>query len=461
MDTDTITETTIPIGDVRLTADLVTPTAAVGVVLFAHGSGSSRRSPRNVAVAQVLQRNALATVLVDLLTPEEERVDEQTAELRFDIGLLAGRLVGAVDWLRTKPQTAALPIGLFGASTGAAAALVAAAERPDQVPAVVSRGGRPDLAGPDLSRVRAATLLLVGGRDEEVIQLNQQARDALGGPVELRIIPDATHLFPEPGALEQVADQAAGWFADRLPGFGAALAGRSSACLFLGPIGGLPLLCTPDQWVTPDMHIGIIGAGHVGGTLARRLAQAGHEIAIANSSGPKTLTDLVGELGHRAHAVSPSEAARFGDLVILAVPFGRYDELPTTELRGKPVIDVGNYDPERDGNYPELDQDKTTSSELVQDHLRGAHVVKAFNTLHAPQMRDLARQSSAQERYGIPMSGDDPQAKRAVADLVEQLGFQPVDVGDLASGGRKQQPGGLTYEADLTADELVEALREG
>jgi predicted dinucleotide-binding enzyme len=208
------------------------------------------------------------------------------------------------------------------------------------------------------------------------------------------------------------------------------------------------------------MHIGIIGVGDVGGTLARRLARAGHEIAIADPRDPETPKDLAGELGHRSHAVSPSEAARFGDLVIVDVPFGRHDELPTAQLRGKPVIDTGNYDPERDGHYPELDQDQTTSSELVQDHLRGAHVVKAFNTLHAEQMRDLARQSSAQERYGIPMSGDEPQAKRAVADLVEQLGFQPVDAGDLATGGRKQQPGGPTYGADLTADELAEALRE-
>ncbi|RKR89889.1 hypothetical protein BDK92_4248 [Micromonospora pisi] len=209
------------------------------------------------------------------------------------------------------------------------------------------------------------------------------------------------------------------------------------------------------------MHIGIIGAGNVGGTLAKRLAESGHEIAIANSRGPQTLQDLVGELGHRSHAVSASEAARFGDLVIVSVPFGRYDELPTKELKGKPVMDTGNYYPERDGHYPELDEDKTTSSEMVQQHLKGAHVVKAFNTLHAENMRDHARQSSAQERYGIPMSGDDPQAKRAIADLVEELGFQPVDAGDLATGGRKQQPGSITYEADFTADELVEALRQG
>ncbi|MFI6762786.1 NADPH-dependent F420 reductase [Micromonospora sp. NPDC050417] len=207
------------------------------------------------------------------------------------------------------------------------------------------------------------------------------------------------------------------------------------------------------------MHIGIIGAGNVGGTLAKRLAESGHEIAIANSRGPETLQDLVGELGHRSHAVSASEAARFGDLVIVSVPFGRYEELPTKELKGKPVMDTGNYYPERDGHYPALDEDEITSSEMVQEHLKGAHVVKAFNTLHAQDMRDHARQSSAQERYGIPMSGNDPQAKRAVADLVEELGFQPVDAGDLATGGRKQQPGSITYEADFTADELVEALK--
>jgi dienelactone hydrolase len=222
MDVRTTTETTIPTGGVQLTADVVSPAETVGVVLFAHGSGSSRRSPRNVAVAQVLNQHALVTVLVDLLTPEEELVDERTAELRFDISMLAGRLVGVVDWLRAVPETAALPIGLFGASTGAAAALVAAAERPDEVPAVVSRGGRPDLAGPALPRVRAATLLLVGGLDEQVIQLNEEALSALDGEAELRIIPGATHLFPERGALEQVAGQAAAWFAERLPSFGAA-----------------------------------------------------------------------------------------------------------------------------------------------------------------------------------------------------------------------------------------------
>jgi dienelactone hydrolase len=213
-------ETVIPTAGARLTADLTTPTEYAGIVLFAHGSGSSRHSPRNRAVAHALNRHALVTVLADLLTPDEERLDEQTGELRFDIGLLADRLVGIVDWLRTGEAVQPLPIGLFGASTGAAAALVAAAARTDQVPAVVSRGGRPDLAGAALPKVRAATLLLVGGRDEQVLQLNQQALTSLGGVAELHVVPDATHLFEEPGALEQVAHEAATWFADHLAAAG-------------------------------------------------------------------------------------------------------------------------------------------------------------------------------------------------------------------------------------------------
>lgn len=209
-------ERTIPAAGVELTADLLLPAEPAGVVLFAHGSGSSRHSPRNVAVAHTLNGRALATVLVDLLTSDEERLDEQTAELRFDIDLLAGRLVGIVDWLGTEPSLGRLPVGLFGASTGAAGALVAAARRPDRVAAVVSRGGRPDLAGPALARVRAPSLLLVGGRDEQVLALNEAARTRLGERAELRVVPGATHLFAEPGTLEQVADAAAAWFTDHL-----------------------------------------------------------------------------------------------------------------------------------------------------------------------------------------------------------------------------------------------------
>ncbi|MGR6316883.1 dienelactone hydrolase family protein [Micromonospora soli] len=209
-------EVTVPVVDGGLPADVIVPGGAVGVVLFAHGSGSSRHSPRNVAVAHQLNDRALATVLVDLLTPEEDVRDSVTAELRFDIGMLAERLAAIVDWMAAEPTLGRLPIGLFGASTGAAAALVAAAARPDQVAAVVSRGGRPDLAGSSLSAVRAPTLLVVGGLDEEVIVLNEQARDALGDVAELRIVPGATHLFEEPGALDQVAEQAGTWFASHL-----------------------------------------------------------------------------------------------------------------------------------------------------------------------------------------------------------------------------------------------------
>ncbi|MGC4853605.1 dienelactone hydrolase family protein [Micromonospora sp. DT4] len=207
---------TIPVRDAQLPADLRVPAQPVGVVLFAHGSGSSRHSPRNVAVARTLNGRGLATVLVDLLTPAEEEVDTRTAELRFDIGLLASRLAGIVDWLAAERPAGDVPIGLFGASTGAAAALVAAASRTDRVGAVVSRGGRPDLAGPALGQVRTPTLLLVGGLDEEVLALNEQALAELGDVGELRVVPGATHLFEEPGTLDQVAEHAGTWFTTHL-----------------------------------------------------------------------------------------------------------------------------------------------------------------------------------------------------------------------------------------------------
>ncbi|HEX2772886.1 MAG TPA: alpha/beta fold hydrolase [Micromonosporaceae bacterium] len=212
------TESEIPTGSVRLPADLVVPAQAHGLVLFAHGSGSSRHSPRNRAVAGRLNRHSLATVLVDLLTADEEQLDMQTAQLRFDIDHLADRLADIIDWMTSGEQLPRLPVGLFGASTGAAAALVAAAARPDVVRAVVSRGGRPDLAGSALPNVRAATLLLVGGRDEQVLELNQDAQRQMTAPTELRVIPGATHLFEEPGALEQVAEEAADWFDRHLAG---------------------------------------------------------------------------------------------------------------------------------------------------------------------------------------------------------------------------------------------------
>jgi dienelactone hydrolase len=197
---------------VTLEGDLSLPKGARGVVLFAHGSGSSRHSPRNRQVARLLNEAKLATLLVDLLTPHEEAIDLQTAHLRFDIPLLAKRLVDATDWLARHPDTRPLRFGYFGASTGAAAALVAAAERPQQIDAVVSRGGRPDLAGPALERVRAPTLLIVGGEDHPVIEMNQAALAQLRCERRLVIIPGATHLFEEPGALAEVARLAREWF---------------------------------------------------------------------------------------------------------------------------------------------------------------------------------------------------------------------------------------------------------
>jgi putative phosphoribosyl transferase len=200
-------------GPVILEGNLTLPEVVHGMVLFAHGSGSSRHSPRNRYVARLLNEGKLATLLVDLLIPEEEAIDLQTAHLRFDIGLLAERLVGATNWLAEQPETRDLRAGYFGASTGAAAALVAAAMRPQAVGAIVSRGGRPDLAGPDaLGRVRAPTLLIVGGSDTPVIALNEAAYVQLRCKKQLVIVPGATHLFEEPGALDTVAKVARDWF---------------------------------------------------------------------------------------------------------------------------------------------------------------------------------------------------------------------------------------------------------
>jgi putative phosphoribosyl transferase len=212
-----VTETVeVPTAGVTLEADIEVPREARGVVLFAHGSGSGRRSPRNRYVAGELQGAGLATALVDLLTRDEEDVDVRTRELRFDIRLLATRLAGLTDWLGGHDATAGLGVGLFGASTGAGAALVAAAERPAAVQAVVSRGGRPDLAGDALHQVHQPTLLVVGGRDTVVIELNRHAMDQLGGPTRLEIVPGASHLFEEPGTLEQVAALARDWFTANL-----------------------------------------------------------------------------------------------------------------------------------------------------------------------------------------------------------------------------------------------------
>ena len=204
-------QVSLPAAGVTLDGTLGIPADARGMVLFAHGSGSSRFSPRNRYVARVLRDAGLATLLVDLLSPGEEEVDMATRHLRFDIGLLADRLVVGLDWLAHEPSTRALPVGLFGASTGGGAALVAAARRPDAVSAVVSRGGRPDLAGDALPQVRAPTLLIVGGHDEAVIELNRQAMRRMRGEVHLEIVPGASHLFEEPGTLEEVAALARDW----------------------------------------------------------------------------------------------------------------------------------------------------------------------------------------------------------------------------------------------------------
>jgi pimeloyl-ACP methyl ester carboxylesterase len=210
-------EQIVRVAGIGLAADVVVPESAPGVVVFAHGSGSSRHSPRNRFVAGELQRAGLATVLADLLTAQEEQLDGPTGRLRFDIGLLAARVIAIVDRVVRHDPTAGLPVALFGASTGAAAALVAASQRPDTVAAVVSRGGRPDLAGDRLRAVRQPTLLIVGGRDDVVIQLNRRALEHLGGEARLEIVPGATHLFEEPGALEQVAGLARDWLVRHLP----------------------------------------------------------------------------------------------------------------------------------------------------------------------------------------------------------------------------------------------------
>jgi pimeloyl-ACP methyl ester carboxylesterase len=208
----------VPIRGGVLDADLAVPERATGLVIFAHGSGSGRHSPRNQFVARVLQEQRQATLLADLLTLEEERIDRVTSHLRFDIELLGTRLVALVDWARETPQLRELPVGLFGASTGAAAALVAAAARPEPVCAVVSRGGRPDLAREALASVKAPTLLLVGSRDREVITLNEWAKRQLRCQAVLEIIPHASHLFEEPGTLELVATYASTWFTTHFTG---------------------------------------------------------------------------------------------------------------------------------------------------------------------------------------------------------------------------------------------------
>ncbi|MGI5186243.1 NADPH-dependent F420 reductase [Dactylosporangium sp. CA-152071] len=202
------------------------------------------------------------------------------------------------------------------------------------------------------------------------------------------------------------------------------------------------------------MKIGVIGAGKVGSTLAHLYVAAGNDVAIANSQGPDTLRDLEHQLGRHAHAVTVEEAARYGDVVIVAVPFCQFEDLPADALAGRTVVDATNYVPERDGHDAELERGDVTSSELMQRHLTGAHVVKAFNAMRWDHLRDYGHSAGSNFRYGIPVSGDDPDAKWRVLDLVEEIGFEPVDAGPLVEGGRKYQPGTEVYTADLEADEL-------
>jgi predicted dinucleotide-binding enzyme len=202
------------------------------------------------------------------------------------------------------------------------------------------------------------------------------------------------------------------------------------------------------------MKIGIIGAGRIGATLARLFVDAGHEVAVSNSRGPATLAAVVEELGTRAQAMTAAEAARFGEVVVVSVPFGRYRELPTEGVAGKVVIDTNNYYPQRDGRFEELDSDNTTSSELLQAHLPGSRVVKAFNAILWSRLRDDGRPAGDGERLGIPISADDEEAKRTVAELIDQIGFDAVDAGTLAEGGRKHQPGTPAYTDGLHTQEL-------
>jgi dienelactone hydrolase len=209
-------EVKIPVREATLDGDLTVPAAARGIVLFVHGSGSSRHSPRNRFVAETLNDAGLATLLFDLLTPQEEAVDLTTREHRFDINLLAGRLGSAAEWMEQQAEGRSLRIGYFGSSTGGGAALVEAAAHPERVGAVVSRGGRPDLAGAALPKVQAPTLLIVGGRDDVVSRLNREAMAQMRCEVKLEIIPGATHLFEEPGTLDEVARLASAWFVQHL-----------------------------------------------------------------------------------------------------------------------------------------------------------------------------------------------------------------------------------------------------
>ena len=206
------------------------------------------------------------------------------------------------------------------------------------------------------------------------------------------------------------------------------------------------------------MKIGIIGAGHIGGTLAAKLGAAGHDVALANAHGPRSLKARVADLGPNVRALTVEETARYGDIVIVSIPLGQYHTVPAEPLKGKVVIDTDNYYPQRDGHFAELDEDRLTSSELLQEHLPGARIVKAFNAVRWDVLADEGSPRSASGRLAVPLAGDDAEAKRVVATLIDETGFDPVDVGSLAEGGRKIQPGASVYVAHLTAPEMVDRL---
>lgn len=206
------------------------------------------------------------------------------------------------------------------------------------------------------------------------------------------------------------------------------------------------------------MRIGFIGSGHIGGTLAQLLVTASHEVVVSNSRAPETLQALAEELGPNARATTPSEAAEWGEVVVVSVPLGRYLEVPRAGLAGKVVIDTNNYYPGRDGQMEQLDSDRTTGSELLQQHLSDARVVKAFNGINWEHLRDLGRPTGDQRRVAIPISGDDPEAKQVVADLIDQIGFDAVDAGGLGEGGRKHQVGTKVYGKLMSAAAMREQL---
>jgi predicted dinucleotide-binding enzyme len=209
------------------------------------------------------------------------------------------------------------------------------------------------------------------------------------------------------------------------------------------------------------MRIGLIGAGNAGSTLAELFVRAGHEVTLSKKGPPDDLRELVARLGERAHAATPEEAARFGDVVVLAIPFGSYRELAPEPFKGKIVIDATNYYPDRDGTFPEIEESQLTSSELIERHLAGARLVKAFNNLPMRVLKEAARPRGAPDRLALPLSSEYPEAKRVVAQLIDQVGFDPVDLGGLADGGRWYQQGGPLYLKPLRVPELLTALGVG